>query len=90
MKKFWIAVVGAVLAIGPAMLTQDVVTGVKDVGKDIDKGAKKPAKGTEEAADKTADATKDAAKEFAPSSEYRAGARLKSSDLLHYRRLCSQ
>jgi hypothetical protein len=32
----------------------------------------------------------DLAIEFAPSSEYRAGARLKSSDLLDYRRLCSQ
>ena len=52
MKKFWIAVVGAVLAFGPAMYAQDVVTGVKDVGKDIGQGTKK-------AADKTADATKD-------------------------------
>ncbi len=41
MKKFWIAVVGAVLAFGPAMYAQDVVTGVKDVGKDIGKGTKK-------------------------------------------------
>jgi len=62
MKKFWIAVVGAVLALGPALLVQDVVTGVKDLGEDVDKGAKKTAKGTEKAAEKTADATKDAAK----------------------------
>jgi hypothetical protein len=34
--------------------------------------------------------TADLAIEFARSSEYRAGARLKSSDLLDYRRLCSQ
>jgi hypothetical protein len=44
------AVVGAVLALGPALLVQDVVTGVKDLGEDVDKGAKKTAKGTEKAA----------------------------------------
>ena len=40
MKKFWIAVVGAVLALGPALLAQDVVTGVKDLAKDVDKRAR--------------------------------------------------
>ena len=44
MKKFWIAVVGAVLAFGPAMYAEDVVHAVKDVGKNIDKGTKKAAK----------------------------------------------
>ena len=58
MKKFWIAVVGAALAFGPAMCAQDVVTGAKDVGKDVGKGTKK-------AADKTADATVDTSKTVA-------------------------
>src|SRR5664279_2881501 len=62
MKKIWIGLVGAALAFGPALYAQDVVTGVKDLGKDIDKGAKATAKGTKKAADKTADATKDASK----------------------------
>ena len=53
MKKFWIAIVSAVLAFAPAMMAQDVVTGVKDLGKDVDKGTKKAAKGSEKAADKT-------------------------------------
>jgi hypothetical protein len=51
MKKFWIAVVGTALMFGPALYAQDVVTGVKDLGKD-----------TKKAADKTADATVDASK----------------------------
>ena len=55
MKKFLIAVMGAVLVFGSAMYAQDVVTGAKDLGKDVDKGAKKAAKDTEKAADKTAD-----------------------------------
>ena len=61
MTKFWIAVVGVVLALGPAIFAQDVVTGVKDASKDVakgtEKGAKATVKGTEKAADKTADAT---------------------------------
>ncbi len=47
---------GAVFAFGPAMYAQDVVTGVKDLGKDVGKGTKKVAKGTEKAADAPKDA----------------------------------
>jgi hypothetical protein len=38
MKKFMIAAIGVALAFGPALYAQDVVTGVKDLGKDVDKG----------------------------------------------------
>ena len=41
MKKFRIAIVGIALVFGPALYAQDVVTGVKDLGKDVDKGTKK-------------------------------------------------
>ena len=75
MKKFWIAIVSAVLAFAPAMMAQDVVTGVKDLGKDVDKGTKKAAKGSEKAADKTADATKDAAKDTAHGTKKAANER---------------
>jgi hypothetical protein len=48
-KRILTAVVGAALAIAPALYAQDVVTGVRDVSKDV-------AHGTKKAADKTADA----------------------------------